>query len=233
MKAKDTEIKPVRLPDTEKVIYQDIKGHRITGDTQFLVDTILHPHNRFPTEQLKVLEIGTGTGIISILLSRTRPYWRILATEVQIPQFFIASKNIETINTKLQIRLADVRNMSNYIGDERFHLIVSNPPYYKVGSGRTSTSISKNISRFEFLCEMGDMLICIKEHLLPEGIAVYLYPQSREEELQSLINKYRLCLIGAIAVDKDQKDSRSEKKLFLIGKENSSDKRLTITTQYA
>lgn len=217
-------MKAVSLPYTEEKVYQTINGHPITSDTQFLVESILNHKNSFPGGQLDVLEIGTGTGIVAIMLSLARPEWSVLAVEVQISEYLLALKNISAVNAKLNLKLADVRKLHDYIGNRQFHLIVSNPPYYKVGSGRTAVNIAKNISRFEFLSEMDDFFRCLRRHLLPGGLAAYLYPVSRSEEIDMLVERYNFRLAGSKTINtehKSQSGNSDPKALFFVGKKDN------------
>ena len=65
-----------------KTIYQYKQGQSVSTDTELIVNAILSEiHNQTP--KIKVLELGSGNGIISIMLSHYRPNWEVTGLEIQ------------------------------------------------------------------------------------------------------------------------------------------------------
>ncbi len=97
-------------------------------ETEVLVETV---KELFGGRSVKtILEIGTGTGAISIALARIFPNARIVATDISQRALRYASMNLLRHNVKnVELRLSDV--FSAILEVERFDLIVSNPPYVK------------------------------------------------------------------------------------------------------
>ena len=77
-----------------------------------------------------------------------------------------------------------------------YDLIVSNPPWLPPGSGKTSPIQARNLSRFELLGGLADVLACVKRNLAPAGQALLLYPRSRSGELGKAADKTFLDIIS-------------------------------------
>jgi len=110
-------------------------------ETEGVVDAAL---DMFPGPGgLSVLEIGVGSGIISICLAKHRPEWRITATDISREALALAAENagIHHVEKRISLVHADLFPP----GDEKFDLIVSNPPYIPSdGAG-----LSPDITRYE------------------------------------------------------------------------------------
>lgn len=91
-------------------------------ETEGLVEWVV---NQNP-DQLRVLEIGTGSGAISLALKTLRPLFRITATDISIPALKVARRNARRLNCAITCLHAD---MYPPLRKNRFDLIVSNPPY--------------------------------------------------------------------------------------------------------
>jgi release factor glutamine methyltransferase len=91
-------------------------------ETEILVETALG----LPGEQLRVLDIGTGSGCIAITLKLERPNWEVWATDISCSALQVARENAETLGADITFRHSDLLEQ---LQGEKFDLIVSNPPY--------------------------------------------------------------------------------------------------------
>ncbi len=97
-------------------------------ETEQLVEQVLAD---FPdeTSQLRVLDVGTGSGAIAISLARFRPRWQVLGIDVSTEALNIARENARRLNVpNVQFQEADATDFS-VPSTERFQVIVANPPY--------------------------------------------------------------------------------------------------------
>ena len=168
---------PVKLP-FGKTIFQTISGQSITSDTVFMVESVLH---HFKQERLSVLELGSGNGIISIMLAYYRPTWHITGIDIQPHLIKLAKENSRLAEVNTAFLCSDMKSFS---AKEKFNLIISNPPYYAKAAGKISPVRERAISRHEIMCTMNDVLKAVKINLNSEGKAYLLYPISRINELQ-------------------------------------------------
>jgi len=176
---------PVKLP-FGKTIYQTKNGHSITSDSAFLVETI---SNQITHEKLNLLELGSGNGIISIMLSNSHPKWKIQGIEIQKHLVELSSDNAKRSNTSPDFDMIDLRKFD---AEHKFDFIISNPPYYPKETGRISPLKERAISRHEITCNMLDILKCIKRNLINDGNAFILYPQNRLIDIDNFAKKVDL-----------------------------------------
>lgn len=96
-------------------------------ETEELVDWIL---NKIPTNvPQNVLDIGTGSGCISIALKKNRPDWIISGFDISAKAIQIARYNSKINNTPIHFTIDDIFSPSDHLHSNTFDVIVSNPPY--------------------------------------------------------------------------------------------------------
>jgi len=93
-----------------KTIFQYTSGQAISSDTAFLVETIL---TSCKADNQNVLELGSGNGIISIMLSHYRPNWKIVGIEIQPELVELSKENAALSETNVNFQYADLRIFSN------------------------------------------------------------------------------------------------------------------------
>lgn len=96
-------------------------------ETEQLVELVLGEHGL--QENLKVLDIGTGSGCIPIALKSQQPSWKVYATDISVDALGIAKKNATLNEVNITFLKDDILNPSYFEPDEFFDLIISNPPY--------------------------------------------------------------------------------------------------------
>ena len=95
-------------------------------ETEELVQLILKENN---AEKIKLLDIGTGSGCIPISLKEKQNYWDIFATDISTGALKVAKENSKINNTTITFLQDDICNSTAFNDNERFNIIVSNPPY--------------------------------------------------------------------------------------------------------
>ena len=137
----------------------------------------------------EVLEIGTGAGVIPVLLSRLNRFKRMFAVEIQKELADIAAKNV-AINGihNVEIVHADIRNLENFSCD----LIFSNPPYRRAGSGKLNPHPQKAVARHELELRLENVFESAAKFLKPEGRLSMILPTFREAEFAQLADRYSL-----------------------------------------
>jgi tRNA1Val (adenine37-N6)-methyltransferase len=168
-------------------ILQPARGYR------FALDAVLLAHFLRIGEEEQGLEIGTGCGIITILLSQLQQFHNILMVEVQPELAKLAMENLRA-NSVANVRVLelDIKNLTDAIPDSRFDLIFANPPYRKSGTGKLNPSGQKAIARHEIKMELEDLFVCTKRFLKPEGRLSVILPDFRESDFSRLADRYHL-----------------------------------------
>ena len=180
----------VELPYGNYKILQEKKGQSVSSDTAFFIETI---NNDTDLSIANVLDIGSGNGIISIMLALTNPEWNFTCIEIQRELAELCIKNTELLSSRF---CTVCENLKDFRIDRKFDVIVTNPPFYKKGTGRLSPSESRNISRFELYSTMEDVIQCIKQNLSATGKAFVMYPDLRDVEFRELCDKEMLKIIS-------------------------------------
>lgn len=194
---KMSKLKSVLLP-FGKTIYQSSSS--ISSDTAFLVDSILSNHQN---ESLKVLELGSGNGIVSIMLAYYRPTWECVGIEIQKHLVELARKNSALAEVDIKFYVANIKTFIPTIS--KFDLIVTNPPYYPIKAGKLSPDRERAISRHEIMCNMEDVLATTSKALSDSGNAYLLYPSSRSRDFVQNIKKVDLIITEQIISNKIKK----------------------------
>ena len=137
------------------------------------------------------LEIGGGTGIISMLLLCRDKAQRATAVEVQEEFSDLIKRNAELngLTERLTSELCDIRN---YKSCEDYDLIYTNPPYMKTDSGKANVMDKKNIARHEVFGDINDFTEAARRLLKFGGTFAVVYRPDRLVDLIAAMRKSRL-----------------------------------------
>lgn len=179
-------LEPVELP-FGKVIYQ-IKGLGVSSDSQALYQAV----STAKSEYAEALELGSGNGVVSLMLAAARTKWQFLGIDIQPQLVELSQKNAEICELPCDFIVADLRVFHSA---KKYDIIFSNPPFFPLGKGRLSPQSERAISRHELMCTMPDLLACIKRNLAPNGTAWIIYPQTRYREIVTFSKKVDLLIV--------------------------------------
>ena len=162
-------------------VFQKKKGYRFSLDAPLLADFIQ------TKEGDRILEMGAGSGIISLLLS-IKPFASLTALEIQASLSDLARRNVRLNNCddRIQIIHTDLRVFSS---SEKYDVVFSNPPYIKHDTGHLSASDEKSVAKHELKCTISDIMHKTEELLESQGVAYFIYPATREEDFMRTIEK--------------------------------------------
>ncbi|MGD9731631.1 MAG: tRNA1(Val) (adenine(37)-N6)-methyltransferase [Desulfamplus sp.] len=188
-----------QLFEIAKSLYidQPDKGYRFSIDPFLLLSYIS------PQKGEQVLDIGTGCGIMPLILALKYPDIHITAVEIQSQLAEIARQNINRNGFKDRIELInrDIKEISIYNRalynntlyiDSKFDRIISNPPYKKKGSGRLNPDSQKAVARHEIMLTLDELIFCVRRLLKADGILNLIYPAARLNELIKTMNRYEI-----------------------------------------
>ncbi|MDH4161561.1 MAG: methyltransferase [Nitrospirota bacterium] len=167
-------------------VAQPSTGHRFTLDSILLADFCrVKPGER-------VLEPGAGTGIISLLLAKKHARSFFFPVEVQDDLHSLCIRNYminELGNVDPLHR--DIRRLSRPVDFGHVDVLVTNPPYLRSGTGRSSPDTGRKISRQDMLARI-EFWFDLGKHLKQGGRYNIVFPASRLAELMALMRKRRL-----------------------------------------
>ena len=142
----------------------------------------------------KVLDLGTGTGIVATLLCAKTGLSKIYGIDIQKDVCDMASRSIKLNNLedKFEIINSNIKDLTNIFEEASFDAIVSNPPYKKDNSGLKNEAETKLISRHEITASLEDF-ICVSSKLLNSNASLYMvHRPERLSDLFYLLKKYNL-----------------------------------------
>lgn len=160
-------------------ITQKKKGYRFSMDAVLLSQFIKIRKNE------RVMDLGTGCGILPLLLSHTTKTHSFVGVEIQKGLAECAEKNVvlNHLEDRISILMQDFRELKETFPPGSFDVVLSNPPYRKYRTGRINPSIEKAIARHEIKGTLED-LISIASYLLPpKGRCYMIFPALRTVDL--------------------------------------------------
>ena len=187
----------------KKMIVEE-KGLKITEDAILLSEFIKEYFSRKCKnlkEKKSFLEIGAGQGIISLLLSELDIISKIFAVEIQKEVFSTLKKNIE-INDLNEKIIPINKNIKSINGEYDF--IFSNPPYKKINSGKMPKNKTEQISKYEVLLTLEEVILEIRRLLKNYGEFFLVVPNSRLNDVFRYIYENRLNIVS-VKVNKYKK----------------------------
>lgn len=180
----DTEL----IREGERLDDLQISGRVILQDPKrfcFGMDAVLLSGFAAIKPEEKVIDLGTGTGILPILLEAKTKGEHFTGLELQSGSADMARRSVAINNRseKISIVCGDIREASGIFGKASFNVVVSNPPYMIAGHGGVNPSDAKAIARHEIECTMEDLIRATKELLVPNGRCYYVHRPFRLVEL--------------------------------------------------
>lgn len=137
-----------------------------------------------------VIDLGTGTGIIPILIYAKKKPAEITAVEIQKDMAEMAERSVRLngLQSHIKILNMDLKDAPGLLGKARYDCVVTNPPYVKKECGINNPSETKAIARFEIKCSLEELLSTAKELLKPGG---KLFMVHRTDRLADIIYEMR------------------------------------------
>ncbi len=168
------------------LVLQKRKGYRFSIDAPLLADFV----RTRSTD--RCLELGTGCGIISLLLS-IKPFSHITGVEIQTSLVDLARRNVclNHLEDRISLIHADLRRFHT---DHKFDVVFSNPPYIRARTGHLSASSEKSIAKHEIKCDILDIMHKTAELLKKRGRAYFIFTAKRKQEFAQAVKKSGLAI---------------------------------------
>ena len=144
-----------------------------------------------------VLDVGTGTGLLSLMLVQKHPGLRIDAIEIDKASAAQARENAEASSWKDRINVihADIKTCSF---SKKYDLMISNPPFYE--NELRSPETKKNFARHGDALLFEELLAIIRKNLAPGGLFFLLLPFRRTEEIKNILVRHEFAISQLIFV---------------------------------
>lgn len=188
----------IKLNKNEKIEDLQFKNLKIIQNKKgfcFGIDSILL--SDFAKEikpNTKVLDLGTGTGIIATLLCKKTELKEIIGVEIQKEVYEMAQKSIQLnqLENKFKIINEDILNLNKIFEKNIFDAIVTNPPYKKKDTGIKNEEEKKIISRHEITANLEDFIKISKDLLKDKGEFYMVHRTDRLVDILSIMRAYKI-----------------------------------------
>lgn len=163
----------VELKDKERIDDLQCKGLRLIQNPDgfcFGIDAVLLANFSKVKRGSKVVDLGTGTGIIPVLISGKSRADKIIGVEIQedVAEMATRSVKLNDLEDRVSILNEDLNNITSLIGKNTVDVVVSNPPYMH-SKGIINENDKKAISRHGIMCDLEDIFRVAKDILKPNG----------------------------------------------------------------
>ena len=169
-------------------VIQRADAFRFGTDAVLLADfAALRRHDR-------VCDLGTGTGIIPLLLYARENTISADAVEIQPDMADMAARSMAMngLNEKIRVLPGDLRSIRTLLPHARYDLVTCNPPYGKAGGTLLNPDASKRLARHEESCAIEDVACAAAWLLQNGGRLCCVFPAARMIELSDAMRKYRM-----------------------------------------
>ena len=156
-------------------ITQDRTGYR------FSIDAVLLAYFTDPRPGNKVLDLGTGCGIIPLILAHRQPQIAIYGVEVQTELAELALSNVKEnqLENRITVFCTDMKLLGPAMTAGPVDLVVCNPPFYRQGSGRINPDAQRAVARHEIKANIGDIIQVSRRMLRTAGRLVLIHTAGR------------------------------------------------------
>ena len=179
----------------ERVDELQRNGYVIIQDPKrfcFGMDAVLLSGFAAVKEKETAIDLGTGTGIIPILLEAKTRGKHFTGLEIQPESADMARRSVEMnhLESKIEIVTGDIKDASKRFGASSFDVVTTNPPYMIAGHGLKNELGAKTIARHEVLCNLEDILRESAKLLRPKGRFYMVHRPFRMSEIFCTMTKY-------------------------------------------
>lgn len=180
-----------RLDDLQRKGYQIIQNPKYFC---FGMDAVLLSDFVKVKKGENVLDLGTGTGIIPILLEAKTEGRHFTGLEIQKPVADMAGRSVllNHLEDKISIVCGDLKEASKLFSPVSFDVVTCNPPYMNENHGLKNPDASKAIARHEILCTFEDIAAQAYKLLKPGGRLYIVHRPRRFMDILGILRQYRL-----------------------------------------
>lgn len=187
----------IKLKEKERIDELHRNGYQIIQNTDgfcFGMDAVLLSGYAVVKKGECVLDMGTGTGIIPILLEAKTEGQHFTGLEIQPQSVDMAKRSVALnhLEEKITIVEGDIKNASSLFGKSIFDVITCNPPYMNENHGLKNPQLPKAIARHELLCSLEDVVREAAYMLRPGGRFYMVHRPRRLIEIISMLSAHKL-----------------------------------------
>lgn len=187
----------IKLKDQERIDDLHRNGYQIIqngGAFCFGMDAVLLSGFAVVRPGERALDLGTGTGIIPILLEAKTEGKHFTGLEIQEAMADMAARSVKLnhLEEKIDIVSGDIKEAGRIFGGASFDVVTTNPPYMNDSHGLKNPDMAKAIARHEVLCSLEDVVREAAKVLRPGGRLYMVHRPHRLIEIITQMTRYKL-----------------------------------------
>ena len=187
----------ILLKENERIDDLERNGYQIIQDAKrfcFGMDAVLLSGFARVKDGARVIDLGTGTGIIPILLEAKTGAAHLTGLEIQPDSADMARRSVKLngLENKIDIVTGDLKEAGSLFDAASFDVVTSNPPYMIGQHGIANPEDAKAIARHEVLCTLRDVIEQAAKLLRPGGNFFMVHRPFRLAEIMVLLHEYKL-----------------------------------------
>lgn len=174
--------------------YKGLKLIQKDGGFRFGIDAVLLANFAKTSKASRIVDLGTGTGIIAVLLAGKTEAEHITGVEILPEMAEMAKRSIllNNLENRVDILNIDLKECVKLLGYECADMVVSNPPYVDSGCGLLNNSGEKAVARHEILCTLDDVVSTAASLLKNKGQLNIVHRPERLADVICTMRKYSL-----------------------------------------
>ena len=185
------------IKENERIDDLQRNGYKIIQDPCrfcFGMDAVLLSGFARANKGDKVLDLGTGTGIIPILMEAKTDAAHLTGLEIQEESADMARRSVmlNGLEDKIDIVTGDIKNAASIFGKSSMDVVTSNPPYMIGQHGLKNPHSEKAIARHEVCCTLEDVVSAAAALLKPGGNFFMVHRPFRLAEIMTVLSAYKL-----------------------------------------
>ena len=186
------------------------------GGYRFSIDAVVLAHHAVPFAGEKVLDIGTGCGIIPLILAYRQPQFTIFGIEVQteLAELAIANVKENQLEDRITIFSKDMKLLTPAMTAGPVDLVVCNPPFRRQGSGRINPDAQRAVARHEIKANLADIIQTSHRMLRKAGRLILIHSAGR---LTDILSRMRIDGIEPKFIRMIHSRQDAEATLIIIG----------------
>ncbi len=187
----------MKLKPDERIDDLNRCGYKIIQNTKkfcFGIDAVLLSGFAKASKDDKVVDLGTGTGILPILMEAKTEAESFVAIDIQPESVEMANRSVVMNNQQDKIRIieGDIKTASSDLGAGIYDVVTSNPPYMNNSHGLVNPDEAKAIARHEIKCSLEDVVREASKLLKVGGKFYMVHRPFRLIEIINMCTKYKL-----------------------------------------
>ncbi len=197
IKPEANSLKTIHLKPGERIDELQRDGYRIIQNPDrfcFGMDAVLLSSFARAKRGERVLDLGTGNGVIPILMEAKTAGEHFTGLEIQEESADMARRSVllNGLEDKIRIVTGDMKEAATIFGAASFHVITMNPPYMTNSHGLVNPTDAKAIARHELTCSLEEMIASAAKLLKSGGRFYMVHRPFRLAEIITLLVKYKL-----------------------------------------